>query len=296
MINFLPVPPEVPGIGARALVAVAFTAAAAYFDVFNRKWVPNYLVYGFLVAAVLLNIVFYSPEASAQAIAIGAAVFLLTYPLYRMGQLGGADVFVLAAIAASIPYFSTPLLAPQQPIQYPFILSVLVPSSLFFILHMLARFLPYAAQLLREGKLKLTGAKTLGPLLLVGSFSLFAYAAGTLPIALPPQYLFIMSFLLVSLAFFSFFKEEIKGSMVEPVPPSSLAEEDVLALEKMDQGTVKRLGLKPLLTAKSIAAIKKARLKSVPVYTGMPFFLPYLLLGLAFTLLFGDLLYSLVLL
>ncbi len=296
MINFLPMPPEIPGMGARLLVALSFTAAASYFDVFNKKWVPNYLVYGFLAAALLLNIIFYSPDATLQALAIGAATFLLTYPLYKMGQLGGADVFVLSAIAAAIPYFSSPFLAPHQNIQYPFILSVLVPSSLFFILHMLSRFLPYAARLLREGRLKLTWAKLLGPLLLFGSFSLFAYVAGTLPVSLPPQYFAIMSFLLVSLVFFSFFKDEIKDSMVEPLAPSALQEEDVLALEKMDGRTVKRLNLGPLLSARDIAAIKKARLKSVPVYTGMPFFLPYLFLGLVFTLLFGDLLYSLALL
>ena len=78
--------------------------------------------------------------------------------------------------------------------------------------------------------------------------------------------------------------------MVQNVSVSRLMEEDVIALEKMDNALARKLRLYPLIDAKEIAILKKSRVKSVPVYTGMPFFLPYLLAGLAFTLLFGDLL------
>ena len=50
------------------------------------------------------------------------------------------------------------------------------------------------------------------------------------------------------------------------------------------------LKLVPLMDARVISALKKSKMKKVPVYTGMPFFLPYLFLGLLFTVLFGDLL------
>jgi len=294
MINSLPIPPFVPGMEFRLFVAVAFTAAAAYFDVFNKKWVPNYLIYAFAICAVALNFVFYDPTVTFQALAFGAGIFILTYPLYKMGQLGGADVFVLASIATAVPYFQKPLFAAEQLVQYPLILSVLVPTSLLFILHMLVRFIPYVSGQMRQGKLKITLGKIAGPALLLLSFSFFIYAISTMPLALPFSYVLVLSFLFASLIFFSFFKDEIKDSMIEMVSPSRLMEEDVIALEKMDSALVKRLSLSPLLDAKIIATLKKARLKAVPIYTGMPFFLPYLLLGLIFTILFGDLLYYII--
>ena len=294
VISFLPVPPSVPGLWVRAAAAVIFTAAAAYFDLFNRKWVPNYLVYAFAAVAVLANIVFYDPVVSLHAIAFGAAAFLLTYPLYRIGQLGGADVFAFASIAALVPYFQSPLLAPEQVVQYPFILSVLVPTSLFFILHMLVRFIPRMAGMLHQGKVHFTAAKVAGPVILAVSFAAFVLILSSLPVPLPTPYILIISFLFVSLLFFSLFKDEIKVSMVEMVPLRRLEEEDVVALELMDKKLVQRLRLPALIGAGEIALLKKSKVKVVPVYTGLPFFLPYLLLGLAATLLFGDLLLYLI--
>jgi len=81
--------------------------------------------------------------------------------------------------------------------------------------------------------------------------------------------------------------------MVESVQVSKLQEEDVLALEKMDASLVKKLKLQPLIDGKIILALKKSKVKAVPVYTGMPFFLPYLFLGLLLAVLFGDLLFYL---
>ena len=293
MMSFLPLPPPVPGLWIRAAAAVLFTAAAAYFDLFNKKWVPNCLLYGFAAVAVLANLVFYGP-VSLHALLFGAAAFLLAYPLYKMGQLGGADVFAFASIAALVPYFQSPLLAPAQQVQYPFILSVMVPTSIFFILHMLVRFIPYVHRKLMRGQLEITPAKAAGPALLAISFAVFLAVLLSLPVQLPPAYLALLSFLFAALVFFSFFKEDIKASMVQNVPVSRLMEEDVIALEKMDKELARKLRLYPLLDAKEIAILKKSKVKSVPVYTGMPFFLPYLLAGLAFTLLFGDLLFYII--
>lgn len=294
MLEFLQPAQSVPGLDVRILVAVAFTATAACYDVFNKKWVPNWLLYAFVGAALLLNIIFFQPEVFSQAIVFGAAAFIISYPLYRLGQLGGADVYAYAAIAAAVPYLPKPLLAATQSIPYPFILSVLAPTGLAFILHMLARFIPYISRKIAKGKVDFGYRRLAAPATIVIAFAFFAYALSSLPVQLPVSYLAVLSFLFVSLVFFSSFKQEIKESMVEMLPVRALQAEDVLALEQMDRSVVKRLSLSPLLTAKSIAALKKSRLKKVPVYTGMPFFLPYLLFGLVFTVLFGDLIFMIV--
>ncbi len=294
MLEFLSAPSILPGAEFRIFVALAFTGAAAFFDMFNRKWVPNWLLYSSVAAAVFLNIAFFEQALFIQAMLFGIAVFAIGYPLYRLGQLGGADVYVLAAIAAAIPYLSKPLLAASQSVPYPFILSVLAPTGVAFILHMLARFIPFISRSLAKGKVKFTAKKLAAPILLVCAFSIFIYAVSSLPFELPPAYFAILAFLAISLVFFSLFKEQIKDSMVEFLPAPRLEQEDVLALEKMDGRLVKKLKLGPLLDKKAIAALKKSKAKSFPVYTKMPFFLPYLFLGLVFSVLFGDLLFYIV--
>ena len=294
MLEFLASSGQVPGLDARIAIAVAFTGAAAYFDMFNKRWVPNWLVYCFAAAAVALNIVFFSEPLFFQALFFGIAVFAATYPLYKLGQLGGADVFVFASIATAIPYLPKPLMAESQLIPYPFILSVLVPTGLAFILHMALRFIPYISKRIANGKVKLGIAKLAGPAMVSAAFLFFIFSLLQLPIQLSISYMATITFLFISLLFFSLFKDEIKESMVEPVRTSSLQVEDVLALEQMRPETVKKLNLSALISAKTISSLKAAKIKSVPVYTGMPAFLPYLFIGLLFTILFGDLLYYII--
>ena len=288
--SLLSPPASVPGIDIRIIVAVAFTGAAAYYDIFNKKWVPDALLWGFLAASLLLNVVFFDSAIFTQAIAIAIIIAALTYVLYRMGQLGGADVLVMASIALAIPYLPKPLLAASQAVPYPFFLSMLAPTGIAIILHMLVRFIPYISRQLAQGKVKFTVQKVAGPALIVISLLIFGTIVSSLPVTLPASYFAIIGFLGVSLVFFSLFMPEIKASMVEKIPTSQLQCEDVMALEQMPELS-KKLKLSPVISEKAIAALKRAKVKSVPVYTGMPFFLPYLFIGLAFTLLFGDLLY-----
>ena len=288
--SFLSPAASVPGIDVRMIVAIAFTGAAAYFDMFNKKWVPDSLLWCFLGASLLLNVLFFDSAIFAQALFISIIIAALTYALYRMGQLGGADVFVMASIALAIPYLPKPLLAASQAIPYPFFLSVLAPTGIAFIVHMLFRFIPYVSHQVSTGKVKFTVQKVAGPVLIAVSLLIFGTVVSSLPVSLPASYFAIIGFLSAALIFFSLFMPEIKASMVEKIPTSRLQCEDVLALEQMPS-LAKKLRLSPVICEKTIAALKHAKVKSVPVYTGMPFFLPYLFIGLVFTLLFGDLLY-----
>jgi len=288
--SILSPPASVPGIDIRIIVAVAFTGAAAYYDMFNKKWVPDSLLWCFLGASLLLNVVFFDPAISSQAAFIAIIIAAFTYALYRMGQLGGADVFVMASIALAIPYLPKPILAASQSIPYPFFLSVLAPTGIAFIIHMLFRFLPYISRKLARGEVEFTLQKVAGPALIAISLLFFWAIVSSMPISLPGSYFAIIGFLSAALIFFSLFMPEIKASMVEKIPTSRLQCEDVLALEQMP-ALSKKLKLSPLISEKTIAALRHAKVKSVPVYTGMPFFLPYLFIGLVFALLFGDLLY-----
>ena len=289
-ISLLSSPAYVPGIDIRILVVVAFTGAAAYFDMFNKKWVPDVLLWCFLGASLLLNVVFFDSAIFTSALIIAVIIAVLTYALYRMGQLGGADVLVMASIALAMPYLPKPILAASQSIPYPFFISLLAPTGIAFIFHMLVRFVPYISHRLSAGKVKFNAQKVAGPALIAVSFAIFWSIVSSLPISLPASYFAIIGFLGAALIFFSLFMPEIKASMVTRVQVSRLQCEDVLALEQMPE-LAKAHRFSPLISKKTITVLKHAKIKSVQVYTGMPFFLPYLFIGLLFTLLFGDLLY-----
>jgi Flp pilus assembly protein protease CpaA len=294
MLDLLTPISAVPGLQIRILAALIFTAVAAYYDIFNKKWVPNLLVYAFVAVALAINVIFFSQAVFISALVFGAVVFAVTYLLYRAGQLGAADSYVMAAIAICIPYLPQPLLGPSQLVPYPFILSVLVPTGIFFILHMLTRFIPYVSRQIAEGKVGFSAQKLLGPAVLAIALAVFLAALSSLPIPVPALFYAAIIFLSLSLIFFSLFKNEIKDSMVEMVPVAKLQTEDVIALEKMPPALVKKFSISPVIGNSTIANLKKAKVKSVPVYTGMPFFLPYLFLGLLVCVLFGDLLLYLV--
>ena len=217
MLEFFNTPSAIPGIGVRILAVVVFTAAAAYYDIFNKKWVPNLLLYAFVAAAFALNIIYFEQTLFIQAVAFGIAAFLLAYPLYKMGQLGGADVFCYASIAMAIPYLPSPILNPAASAPYPFILSVLVPTGLAFIVHMFARFIPYILLQAKQGKLHFSVGKLVTPAILSAAFIVFTYTISTMPVSLPFGYFLLLAFLFASLLFFSLFKSEIKDSMVERV-------------------------------------------------------------------------------
>jgi len=294
MFGLFVFPQILPGAEYRMAAVIAFTAAAAWFDVFNRKWVPNYLIYGFLAASLLLNLVFFDSRAFTLGAAFSTAVFVLCYPIYRQGQLGGADMFILASITLALPFLPSPLLAQPGAAPYPFILSVLVPTGLLFILHMASQFVPFILAKIERREIAFDRTKIAGSALIGPAFLAIFLTFSSIPIEIPAAYTAIMGALFLSLAFFSLFREEVKSSMIEEIPVTALEEEDVLALEMMDERFRRNLRLTPLLNKHTIAALQSSGIREVPVYTGMPAFLPYLFVGTLFTILFGDMLHYIV--
>lgn len=285
---FSPASP-LPGQEIRILVALAFTGAAAYYDAFNKKWVPENLLRLFLAASAIVNLLFFDLPLFAAAVALSVAVAVITYYFYRMGQIGGADVFVMTSITLCLPYAPAPLLSSAQSIPYPFILSVLMPAGIFFILHMAALYVPFVVAGISKGKIHIDQKKLLLSSLFIAVMVAFCMTvAANMPVSL--AFLGIFCFLGLSLVFFSLFIKEIKMSMAERVSVRRLQCEDVLALEFMPELS-KKLKLSPVINERTIKALSRAGVKSVLVYTKMPFFLPYLFLGLVFALLFGDIIY-----
>jgi len=82
-----------PGEPARIAIALIGTIIVTYFDIFNNRNIPNNLLYAFLAVAFITSIVFFSSEIFIYSIIQFAIIGILGFGLYKMGQLGGADVF-----------------------------------------------------------------------------------------------------------------------------------------------------------------------------------------------------------
>jgi len=277
----------------RMILAVVGTAAAAYYDMFNKKNVPDVLLYGFLGMALAINI--FDPSAFLQNLPIAAVMVASMYLLYRIGQLGGADVLVLAAIYAAIPVVSSPLLGSQSDLilgqfQMPSIVVVTSIAVLLFAIWIVMRYAPSALRKTFKGKVRFSVIQLAQAFILLLSFGAFVYMFSQLP-SFSVNLVVLMEILFISAIFFTLYKDEIMGSMVRWKRKAEA--EDVLAVELMDSRFLSRHSIGRLVDKEQLKRMNKLKRKW-PVLD-LPMFLPYVLAALIVYLLFGNqLLYSML--
>ena len=258
-----------PGEMIRLVIAFLGTGVTAYYDLFNNKNVPNTVLYAFLAIAFLVNLVFYSSDLFIFSIL--AALFMsgIGYVFYRLGQLGGADVFVIASIMLLLPIHPSFV---HLPFNMPFIFSVIVFSGVAFAIYVLAYF---GYKLLSvEAKPKLIYALMFIPYLL------FAYVYYN-SILFSAVYFAFISILLFAAIFFLMFKESLNGILAEELPIAQVQPEDVIAVEVMNKDLVDRFKIPRLVTKAELDRLKKTgKVTELWVYTKLPPFLPFMLLGM----------------
>jgi Flp pilus assembly protein protease CpaA len=265
-----------PGEIIRVIIAFVGTAAAAYYDLFNKKNVPDQFLYGFLAIAFLTNLVLYEENLFWFSLAVAAFFSAVGYLFYKMGQLGGADVFVLASIILLLPIHPSFV---GMSFNMPFVLSVIIFSGVLFALYVLVYFGWRLSQV--EAKPNLLYALMFIPYLL------FAYVYVN-SFLFSPLYFIFVTILLFATIFFMMYRDSLIRLLAEELPVSQLEPEDVLALEIMNKDMVKRYKLPRLLTKGEVERIKKTKLTELWVYTRLPPFIPFLLIGMVLSLLFAN--------
>ncbi len=265
-----------PGEMVRLLVAFIGTCAAAYYDVFNTKNVPNGLLYAFLAAALLVDAIFYQPDLFWFS--IGMAVFFsaVGYIFYRVGQLGGADIFVLVSIMLLLPIHPSFI---GMPFNMPFAFSVFIFSGVLFALYVMAYF-----------GWKLSQNPDVRPNLLYGlmlvPYFLFAYVYVNSFIFSPVYFVFI-SLLLFATIFFLMFRDSLNLLLAEELPLAQVQPEDVLALEIMNKDLMERYKIQRVVTTAELERLKRTKVTDVWVYTKLPPFLPFIVAGMVLALFFA---------
>ncbi len=264
-----------PGELIRLILAFLGTGVAAYYDLFNKKNIPDVFLYGFLGVAFLVNLIFYQETLFWFSLAVAAFFSAIGYLFYRVGQLGGADVFVLAAVMLLLPIHPS---FENMPFNMPFVFSVIIFSGVAFALYVLGFFSWKLMQV--EAKPNLVYALMFIPYLL------FAYVYVN-SFLFSPVYFAFITILLFATIFFMMFKESLNRLLAEEMPVSQLEPEDVLALEVMNKDMIERYKLKRLLTKEEIARLRKTRISEVSVYTKLPPFIPFILAGMVLGLFFA---------
>ncbi|MBU0586536.1 hypothetical protein KJ780_03420 [Candidatus Micrarchaeota archaeon] len=260
----------------RVLIAMLGTGAATWYDLTNNKNVPDKLLYAFLGCAFLVNIVFFQQDVFIYALTIAALMFIPGYLLYRFGYIGGADVYVLTAIALALPVFPSNIAIIAN---VPLVLSVIIYSGVLFSIYFLSFVLFRVIFKGAKGKMEY--------MLVIPPYAIMLYFLYTTGF-FSPAYLVILALLVIASVLFMVYKEAMMKEMSERIPISKVEPEDIASLELM-QKDVKKYSIKRLLDEKEIARLKKAGLKTITVYTKLPPFLPFVLAALAIAILLGDL-------
>ncbi|MDD2655171.1 MAG: A24 family peptidase [Candidatus ainarchaeum sp.] len=270
-------PMQMPMETARIFLAVLGMAVASYYDLFNNRNVPEMLLYGFLALAFIFNMAFFDYDVFVYAVVLAFLLLVAGFALYRLGQIGGADVIMVAALVLLLPISPSYL---EVPFNYPFIFSVLIFGGAAFAVYSIFFF----AGIMARKKTKAKPNYLYLSLLLV--YGLFVYLFINAPF-FSMAYFAIASVLLLSSIIFLVFRDAIMEATMEQVFVKDLEPEDVVVQEKMDVH-MKRMKMGPVLNQRDIDALRKSGTKSVWVYANLPPFLPFLLMGLIISLFFGN--------
>ena len=266
-----------PGESIRIILAFLGVLIATYFDIFNRRNVPDKFLYAFLVVAFIANLAFYDADLFLFSLAMAIFFSAIFYVFYRMGQLGGADVIVMASVMLLLPIHPSFV---KISFNFPFLFSTLVFSGTVFALYVI---IYYGAKLFSKG-----ANPKWGYALMLIPYALFVYIYFTSQVLFSPVYLVLITVLFVATTFFLMFKDDLNKLLSEQVPLSRLETEDVLALDIMDQKIVKKYQLKRLVNDGEIKRLTTAGLKEVIVYSKLPPFMPFFLVGMIIAMLYAS--------
>jgi Flp pilus assembly protein protease CpaA len=267
---------SMPGEAIRVVLAFVLVGITAYYDLFNKKNVPDQVLYAMLAISFLVNLFFFQSDLFWFSLAIAAFFSAIGYLFYRIGQLGGADVFVLASVMLLLPLHPSFV---GMTFNVPFVFSVIIFSGVAFALYVLFYY---------SFKLMETEAKpNLLYLLMVIPYALFAYVYIN-SFLFSPVYFAFISILLFASIFFLMFRDSLNKLLAEELPISQLEPEDVLALEIMNKDMIARYKIPRMVTKDEIERLKKTKVGEVWVYTRLPPFIPFIMLGMILAMLFAK--------
>jgi len=280
----------------RIFSIIAIALVYMLFDVFNRRNVPSVFAYATLAYGFVLTILYFNPMAITISVATALIVLGLGYIVYRIGQLGFADVIELTAISLILPVMQFPLLlSAANQFHLPFVLSLAINTGIVAIILVPIYYIPLSLRKLKKpiGTF-VTKKNVLMAVLLAAAYAVFIIFISSF---IGANYIgiSILAIMLVSSFFVMLFSVPITHSMVEYVGVNRFEEGDIIATNLMDKRSIDSIkrkvsGFSRLVSIGMISSMKRKRIKEkFPVYkNAMPFALA-IFIAAVLTMLLGNL-------
>lgn len=271
------------------LLALAIiTVLYASFDLFNERNVPDILAYASVVVGIAFTLAFNSVVA-VYSFAVALAVGGLGYAVYRMGFWGEGDLFALVAISLLLPVQPQPLLVGTAQLGLPFVLSVFIGTGLVAIWVVPIYNLVFKKGGRNEPKVGVSNA-------FIGGALAIMYAVLLLVVynfyGLALQNIILILLIAIPSVITAVFEKRITSRMVSRVPLGKLTEGDMIAVNMMSKGEIRRLSRKYAgfgrLVTRRIAKEARGAREEVPVYSGAVPLALFILAGTVVAVLFGN--------
>jgi len=279
----------------RMLSVLAIALIYMLFDLFNRRNVPSIFAYATLAYGAVLSILYLS-MLSIISFAIAAVILGFGYIIYRIGQIGAADIMEFASLSLIMPIQSQPWLTNIGQLGLPFIISILIGSGITALIIVPIYYTLAASR--RKGKhvLSLIDSKSIFKAsLILGAYLLFIVFIG-FTIRTGIYTLVLLFILAIFSSLIMLLENVISGSMVEYVSVSKFEEGDIIASNMMSAKNLKIIKSKVrsfdrLVTPRLIKELKSKHINyKFPVYkNAMPLALP-IFIGVLISLALGNVL------
>jgi Flp pilus assembly protein protease CpaA len=266
----------------RIFIAFFGLLIGTYFDIFNKKSVPDKFLYLFLGICILANL--FDFQTLPFALGIGIFTFFVFYILYKTGQIGGADAYIISALAFILPFQPNSFLILEQPFGGIFIFNLFVYSGILFMVYMFI----YSLKFIREISINKEKLFKVGLILISYLVFVFiAYNSAAFIIGLE-SYLLFISLLIIFLIYFLLIEDKLKASFTKFVSANEIEIEDIIDIDSMDKDLVKKYSLSRLVTKEQYEKLKKIKGKKIALFKDLPPFLPFLLVGFILAVLLGN--------
>ncbi|MDD4878374.1 MAG: A24 family peptidase [Candidatus Nanoarchaeia archaeon] len=270
------------------VLALLVLIIATYTD-FKTGEIPDWLSCGFIISAlgirVLHSIIYSAWLYTLYGIMGFAAMYVFGILIYYSRQWGGGDAKIAMGLGAA---FATPPFAYFG--NFPYLLAltanIFIAGGIYGMLwsiYVFIRRFKKAIKAVKEEVISRMGIYIFGIALVVTALIIALFSSGLTAIMMFYASIVIFAYFLL----FMFIKGAEKAGMYEKVPVSKLTEGDWAAEEIKHKEKIICSKKDCGLTLEQIAALKKAKVKTVLVKRGIKFLLA-ILAGTVITLIYGN--------
>lgn len=263
----------------KIIILLIAAGIAAYTD-YKTGYIYNWLTFSLMFIGLLFLIFesfVYLPLGYIhflKVIIITLVIYGIGYLFYYYGKLGGGDVKFFIALNLLVPYIHN----------QPFILYVLVFSSLTSVLIVSIRYMFILFKKVKKDFLKILFSKKIKLILYVVMFLFFSYFVfnSINILSLPKLYALVLLPIFFGM-FVVLFEPQIKEHIyLKHKPLKEIELGDVIAIEHLSQTLKDKLNLKKrlVLEQEDIDILKSLKIKTFPVYDNLPRFGPYIFIGI----------------